>query len=288
MTSLRQTMLRDAVFRLKATPQYAGASRHLSKSARCRDASQPAPSAAAQNPQAARVVAANASNANSGGDARSRLAKLQAQRLEELNRGRSGSGRARRPNKPEQKWSNRTLIALATSVGACTYLMGTYHGYNAGKAHAEQEQVEASGLTPLEAASAVTASHPNVDGSNGIGRNAQAQASIPLLGALPDALAQLLPMSWAGNTVQCEPQHDSSTQRNCRLAELTQYHCDFHANRVVCQPIDRIFRICKGRPAVEVSHIVEFDEDGKPYLPPHLSEAMPPSSHWHELRSPDL
>lgn len=244
MTSLRQTALRDAVFRLKATPQCAGASRHLSKSAWCRDASQPA-SAAAQNPHAARVAAANASNATSGGDARSRLAKLQAQRLEELNRGRSGSGGAGRPNRPEQKWSNRTLIALATSVGACTYLMGTYQGYNAGKAHAEQEQeqAEASGLAPLKAASGVTASHPNVDGSNGTGSSAQAQASIPLLGALPDALAQLLPMTRAGSAVQCEPQHGSSTQRYCRLAELTQYHCDFHANRVVCQPIDRIFRM---------------------------------------------
>ncbi|SPO32229.1 related to putative protein [Ustilago trichophora] len=287
MTSIRQTVLREAAFRLTATPIRTGASRHLSISARCRDASQPAPSAAAPNTHAAHVAAASASNATSGGDARSRLAKLQAQRLEELNRGRTGSGGAGRPNKPEQRWSNRTLIALATSVGACTHLLGTYHGYNAGKAYAEQE-AEASALAPLEAASGATASLPNVDGTNGTGRIAQAQASIPSLGALPDALAQLLPMSSARNSVQCEPQHGSSTERNCRLAELTQYHCDYHANRVVCQPIDRIFRICKGRPAVEVSHIVEFDEDGKPYLPPHLSEAMPPSSHWHELRSPDL
>ena len=54
---------------------------------------------------------------SSGDDARTRLAKLQAQRLEELNRGRAGATRPTgRPNKPEQRWSNRTLIALATSA----------------------------------------------------------------------------------------------------------------------------------------------------------------------------
>ncbi|KAJ1028119.1 hypothetical protein NDA13_003567 [Ustilago tritici] len=184
---------------------------------RC-NASQPATST---NPHAARVAAVKRNNNASDGDARSRLAKLQAQILEELNRGRSGRG-AGRPNRPEQKWSNRTLIALATSVGACMYLMGTYHGYNAGKQYALEASDSGPGIDV-----------PGVPLASRLNGGASRSASLPV-----SSLSYSL--------------------------------------------------ICKGRPAVEVSHIVEFDEQGEPYLPPHLSEAMPPSSHWHELRSPDL
>lgn len=210
------------------------ARRQLSCSAIRLDASQPAPS----HPQAART--AN-SPSGGGGDARSRLAKLQAQRLEELNRGRSGGagGGAARPNKPQQKWSNRTLIALATSVGACTYLMGTYHGYNAGKAHAEQAFLEASGADVAPFKAGVPAAVLPANQSAGVvGAGQTTQAQIPT--SLLPALAQLLPFSTANNPFQCEPRDASG---KCRLAELTQYHCDLHTNRVVCQPIDRIFRM---------------------------------------------
>ena len=215
-----------------------GSVRHLSLSGPSRDASQPAP-ASSTNPHAARVSAANKSS-SSGGDARSRLAKLQAQRLEELNRGRSGSGSSGRPNKPEQKWSNRTLIALATSVGACTYLTGTYHGYSAGKAHAEQAQAEAGGLDPAKAVSVAT-TLPRIGGA--LGAVSKQLQSSSVLSVLSHALNQLLPIDSAGDSIRCEPQHAPSTERSCRLAELTQYHCDLHTNRVVCQPIDRIFRM---------------------------------------------
>lgn len=218
--------------------------RGLSSTRVAKNASQPAPpSPGAQNPHAARVAAASSSNPNAGGDARSRLAKLQAQRLEELNRGRGGSGGSgARPNKPEQKWSNRTLIALATSVGACTYLMGTYHGYNAGKAHALEEMAQPE--------AAITSPLPNMQVAgmrkmeNGVGRNdvqAQAQVSSSLLATLSDVLAQLLPIR-SGNSIQCEERPVKPTEK-CRLAELTQYHCEFRTNNIVCQPIDRIFRM---------------------------------------------
>ncbi|SOV08982.1 putative protein [Ustilago sp. UG-2017a] len=239
---------------------------------RC-NASQPATST---NPQAARVAAVKRNNNASDGDARSRLAKLQAQRLEELNRGRSGRG-AGRPNRPEQKWSNRTLIALATSVGACMYLMGTYHGYNAGKQHALEASDSGPGIDV-----------PVVPLASWLNGGASRSASLPV-SSLWHSLMSMLPLGMFGKPVLCEPESRAKAMSSgCRLAELTQHYCDFHMNRAVCHPIDRIFRICKGRPAVEVSHIVEFDEQGKPYLPPHLSEAMPPSSHWHELRSSDL
>ncbi|SNX83554.1 uncharacterized protein MEPE_02261 [Melanopsichium pennsylvanicum] len=254
MTSFAAT-IQTALAARSVVPSHLIATRHLSSTKVAHNASQPASSSPkTRDPHAARVAAARSSNTDTKEDARSRLAKLQAQRLEELKRGRGNTGGAK-PNRPEQKWSNRTLIALATSVGACTYLMGTYHGYNAGKSYAMEDmgRAEDSGAIPL----------PTLEA-----------ASVPQVGA-------------GAGRGECEERPEKASD-NCRLAELTQYHCDLHKNRVVCQPIDRIFRICKGRPAVEVSHIVEFDESGKPHLPPHLSEAMPPSSHWHELRSPDL
>lgn len=213
--------------------------RHFSQSAALADASRPAP------PASPTAAPGSPGKAATGENARSRLARLQAQRLEELNRGRGGTGGAggtARPNKPEQKWSNRTLIALATSVGACTYLVGTYHGYNAGKQHAfDAIQTEASGVGPVEA-SVLPA--PTVPRTDELSRSRQAQFS--LFGALPEILAQVLPLGWLKrDAIHCESQSQqlATTKSNCRLAELTQYHCDLHTHRVVCQPIDRIFRM---------------------------------------------
>ncbi|GAK64083.1 uncharacterized protein PAN0_004d2292 [Moesziomyces antarcticus] len=243
-----------------------GTVRYQSRGAPSRDASQPAPlaqpAAPASSPATPRTKPAGAE------DERSRLARLQAQRLEELNRGRAGGARGgARSNRPEQRWSNRTLIALATSVGACTYLMGTYHGYNAGKAHViEQAQAPVDSPTPSVTSSAAASIGTS---ANSIGFAERALTS------LSDLVAPLVPFRSLASPLHCEQgQTDAQTKAKtpeCRLAELTQYHCDLHPTRVVCQPIDRIFRICKGRPAVEVSHIVEFDESAKPYLPAHLS-----------------
>ncbi|PWZ01578.1 hypothetical protein BCV70DRAFT_149832, partial [Testicularia cyperi] len=258
------------------------ARRALSTPASSSNASQPAPprapnasaSTAAQT-HASRLAASPTSPAS---DTRSKFAqKLQAKRLEELQRSTS-------KKKPEQKWSNRTLIALATSVGACTFIIGTYHGFNAGKRHA-YEQVALGEVDPVTG-QPITKDIP-----------ADQPVSAPLSAVATDArlvftsltalVAPLLP-----RPLHCEPQASSSspsTPPGCKLAELVQYHCELRSkSRLVCQPLDRIFRICPGRPAVEVTHIVEFDEHGKPYLPRHLEEAMPPSQHWHELRAPDL
>lgn len=221
---------------LRSSLALRGAVRTITRSATTLNASQPAPpSSSAHNPHAARVAATASTSAssNSGGDARSRLAKLQAQRLEELNRGRTSGGAAGQPNKPEQKWSNRTLIALATCVGACTYLMGTYHGYNAGKAHAE-EQLQLPTGAPVAGQDVVGTVMPTPDTNNA--------TTLPKVqtSTLSTALMQLLPSMLLSGSIHCEPE---AKPKKCRLAELTQYHCDLHTNRVVCQPIDRIFRM---------------------------------------------
>jgi hypothetical protein len=72
----------------------------------------------------------------------------------------------------------------------------------------------------------------------------------------------------------------------CELLELVQYHCTIKEDDLIsCQPIERVFRKCAGRPLVEVTHIVKVDEEtGQFYLPAQFKEAMPPSHHWEELR----
>ncbi|KAE8223007.1 hypothetical protein CF319_g3898 [Tilletia indica] len=68
---------------------------------------------------------------------------------------------------------------------------------------------------------------------------------------------------------------------DCVLREITQYDCDIRVNKGIrCFPARRIFRICEGRPAVEVTHVVEWDSNDKPILKPEFQTAMPPSSHW--------
>ncbi|CAD6886069.1 unnamed protein product [Tilletia controversa] len=67
----------------------------------------------------------------------------------------------------------------------------------------------------------------------------------------------------------------------CTLSEILQYECEMERGRVQCFHIRRIFRICEGRPAVEVTHVVEFDDNNKPFLKPEFQTAMPPSSHWN-------
>ncbi|KAI3627209.1 hypothetical protein CBS14141_001210 [Malassezia furfur] len=68
------------------------------------------------------------------------------------------------------------------------------------------------------------------------------------------------------------PPQGSSTRGECRLAELTQFHCQLLHNRIMCQPVERIFRMCPRRPAVEVTHLVEYDANMQPYLVDALPE----------------
>ena len=60
---------------------------------------------------------------------------------------------------------------------------------------------------------------------------------------------------------------NSSERPGCTLAELTQFHCQLQQRRILCYPVERVFRMCPRRPAVEVTHLVDYDADGKPHLP---------------------
>ncbi|OBZ78297.1 hypothetical protein A0H81_02441 [Grifola frondosa] len=57
---------------------------------------------------------------------------------------------------------------------------------------------------------------------------------------------------------------DRGPHEKCRLAEIVQYSCDAEVTsegqpQLRCWPIPRIFRICPGRPAVELTRFVDVD-----------------------------
>ncbi|KAF8526548.1 hypothetical protein BU17DRAFT_40413 [Hysterangium stoloniferum] len=80
----------------------------------------------------------------------------------------------------------------------------------------------------------------------------------------------------------------SGEGQECRLYELEQFICDYdetlNEGRVKCYPIPRIFRLCPGRPAVEITALVEIDaKTGELTVPERLSEKLPRGKPWREI-----
>ncbi|KAF8524472.1 hypothetical protein JB92DRAFT_2703684 [Gautieria morchelliformis] len=77
----------------------------------------------------------------------------------------------------------------------------------------------------------------------------------------------------------------NDTDKNpCRLFEIEQYICeieDKNNSRVRCYPLPRIFRICQGRPAVEVTALAEINpKTGELNVPDNLTEILPKGRAW--------
>ncbi|KAK3806327.1 MAG: hypothetical protein J3Q66DRAFT_358851 [Benniella sp.] len=53
------------------------------------------------------------------------------------------------------------------------------------------------------------------------------------------------------------PQIASPQQDECTLWSLVQYECDLSPERIVCRPIYRILKKCKGMPTVEVTPLYD-------------------------------
>ncbi|ESK88085.1 hypothetical protein Moror_10733 [Moniliophthora roreri MCA 2997] len=59
----------------------------------------------------------------------------------------------------------------------------------------------------------------------------------------------------------------SELHSKCRISEIMQYSCDAEASpegkpTIRCFPISRLFRICEGRPAAEITRMVDVGDDG--------------------------
>ncbi|KAJ6610990.1 hypothetical protein B0H10DRAFT_2058022 [Mycena sp. CBHHK59/15] len=75
----------------------------------------------------------------------------------------------------------------------------------------------------------------------------------------------------------------------CRIAEITQYSCVPKRNRlgrpmVHCTPIPRLFRICPGQPAMEVTRVLNIDlTTGFVEMPKALGQKLPNGKAWRDV-----
>ncbi|SPO40418.1 uncharacterized protein PSFLO_05900 [Pseudozyma flocculosa] len=229
--------------------------------------------------------------------------------------GGGGGGRTGRKGEA-QRWSNLTLILLASAVGSSvcpppipnrlsvrdrgahtllpsrvdrwqTYMIGMSQGYKAGKRAAiDFPDPPSPPSSPSPSSSPTLPTVPLAPTSTSL----VSSLLVPFSKIHCDSAPPPPPTSSPSTTTTAKGTTTTTTTTTdgCRLSEMVQYHCRKRPNRIVCTPLDRVFRMCPGRPAVEVTHLVEFDQNGTPFLPDEFAEAMPPSQHWHELRASDL
>ncbi|KAF9256596.1 hypothetical protein L218DRAFT_881399 [Marasmius fiardii PR-910] len=81
-----------------------------------------------------------------------------------------------------------------------------------------------------------------------------------------------------------EPHTDSQ----CFISEIIQYSCDSVVSPegqplIHCFPISRLFRICQGAPAVEITRVVDIDDQGVVSIPKDVSSALPTGKPWREV-----
>ncbi|KAI0790347.1 hypothetical protein C8Q75DRAFT_112056 [Abortiporus biennis] len=87
------------------------------------------------------------------------------------------------------------------------------------------------------------------------------------------------------------PAGTENSSEKCRLAEILQYSCDVEISgtgpQYHCWPIPRIFRICPGRPAVEVTRYVHVNGDtGEVIVPATLKYVLDFLHQINTFRSP--
>ncbi|KAJ3799289.1 hypothetical protein GGU11DRAFT_514916 [Lentinula aff. detonsa] len=81
---------------------------------------------------------------------------------------------------------------------------------------------------------------------------------------------------------------ESSTSRSekCRIAEIIQYTCELEQSQteghvIRCFPLSRLFKICPGRPGIELTKVLNVDEGGVVELPDNIKQ--PIGKLWHEV-----
>ncbi|KAF9456870.1 hypothetical protein BDZ94DRAFT_1176770 [Collybia nuda] len=84
-------------------------------------------------------------------------------------------------------------------------------------------------------------------------------------------------------SVTTVPENPSSG--DCQIAEIVQYTCEIESNGGMnCFPIPRIFRLCSGRPAVEITRLVNIDmETGEVEVPADPSKIIVKGKAWRDV-----
>ncbi|KAG7091973.1 hypothetical protein E1B28_008362 [Marasmius oreades] len=80
----------------------------------------------------------------------------------------------------------------------------------------------------------------------------------------------------------------SEPETKCYVSEIMQYSCDLAMSQggkplIRCFPISRLFRICQGIPAVEITRVADVDDKGMVRIPQDVSAALPTGKPWREV-----
>ncbi|KAK0204033.1 hypothetical protein DFS33DRAFT_855267 [Desarmillaria ectypa] len=77
-------------------------------------------------------------------------------------------------------------------------------------------------------------------------------------------------------------------QKGCQIAEIVQYTCKSSRNKwgrpaVDCSPIVRLFRICAGGPAIEITRVVTISDQGELIIPSNIDKILPKGKPFSEI-----
>ncbi|KAF8908428.1 hypothetical protein CPB85DRAFT_1436053 [Mucidula mucida] len=77
-----------------------------------------------------------------------------------------------------------------------------------------------------------------------------------------------------------------SGKPDCEIQELVQFAC--HPSKsapgqIDCSPVVRFFRICVGRPAVEITKFVSITDDGGVTVPRNIDVLIPKARSFSEI-----
>ncbi|KAF8156712.1 hypothetical protein B0H34DRAFT_750515 [Crassisporium funariophilum] len=82
----------------------------------------------------------------------------------------------------------------------------------------------------------------------------------------------------------------SPADSKCRIAEILQYSCELktesHSGRQIsqCFPITRLFKMCPGLSAVEITKLVNIDmATGEVEIPANISQNSIRARPWKEI-----
>ncbi|KAK1921660.1 hypothetical protein DB88DRAFT_74793 [Papiliotrema laurentii] len=92
--------------------------------------------------------------------------------------------------------------------------------------------------------------------------------------------------SHAGHQQPPQQQQLHTKSEPCVLTALTQFECSVPGGRLVCWPIERVFRKCGNGPAIEVTNVLVPSSKTEPV--PRVEQSFidnPPKGHkWSDLR----
>ncbi|KAJ7599332.1 hypothetical protein C8J56DRAFT_916453 [Mycena floridula] len=74
---------------------------------------------------------------------------------------------------------------------------------------------------------------------------------------------------------------------SCRIGEIVQYECQYkqgeNTTLLHCVPISRLFRMCSGKPAVEITKVIDINSEGEIEIPRNFSEILPEGKSWRDI-----